>query len=162
MGSNVHLFAGEDFKFLGRSNADPGNFSDWKDNVNDDIVVFRKGERILSWAEVAADNGDRNLSMRLELHLIDASSVMIYLTRVPLNMDELEEISEKWEVSKDSNKIPVVTCKVGSLPDQKDHGLVAKLFVKEPSSHKAGMGIYPLLEQVLFYVTSTNLYRFDL
>ena len=105
----------------------------------------------MSWAEMAADqDGNRDLSMRLELFLVDTSSVLIHLTKVPMCMEELDEIAEKWETSKDGDKIPVTTSRVGSS-DNKEHGLLSKFFVKEPSNHKAGWGIYPLLEQVIYF-----------
>ena len=153
----ILCFQGKDFKFSARDGALPSNFSDWKDSVDDDIVTFHKGDRILSWAEMTHDNGDQNLSMRLEVHLVDAKTVMIYLTRVPVSSEDLEAISEQWEIDKNSDKVPVTTCRIGSQ-DEKGQGLVEKLMVREPTSHKAGMGIYPLLEQVLSKLFSNVFY----
>ena len=124
----------------------PANFSDWKDASENNLIVLKRGETVLSWADVASESGDRNLCFRLEVHCVDTESVLLYLTRIPMAHDQLVQLAEGWEVDPNSDKIPVSTCLVGNA--RADKGLVAKLMVQEPDNHKVGMGIYPLLEQV--------------
>ena len=149
------ISVGEQFKFSHRGHDIPSNMSDWSEASADNLVTLRRGNTTISWADIATSSGDKNVCFRLEVQCVDVSTVVLYLTRIPLAHAQLIQLAERWEVEPHSDKIPVSTCLMGSTTRSRE--LVAKLMVKEPPDHKSGMGIYPLLEQVSLLVLFPDL-----
>ena len=139
---------GEDFSFSNRGSALPANFSDWIDARASNVAKIKNGNEVIPWEDILADIDDTSVSVRLEIHTTDAKTAMVYLTMIPLPLQNIINLCEKWEVDVSSDRLPVVILSTGTESCVKKGAISADLMVQEPRSMKCGMGILPLLEQV--------------
>ena len=72
----------------------------------------------------------------------------IYLTCVPLSLEEVKELAERWECDILSDRIPVTVLHTGSGQNIKRTSITAKIMVLETPGINCGMGVFPLIEQV--------------
>ena len=72
----------------------------------------------------------------------------MYLTMVPLSLEEIKDKAEEWEIDILGDRLPMAVLKTGTSQAIKKASSPAKLMVQESVQTKAGFGIFPLIEQV--------------
>ena len=103
----------------------------------------------MAWEEVIPDKEDTSVSVRLEVHTLSAKEAVVYLTMVPMSKERLVRKCEQWEVSIDSDRVPVALLPWGEGTEVKKGSIPTVLMVQEKPDWKCGFGIIGLLEQVL-------------
>ena len=141
---------GSDFVFSNRGDNIPANFSDWIDCRAANIVTLKKGDDQVPWEEIIPGVEDTSLVVRLEIHVVSVTDVMVYLTMIPLSLENLVTTIDRWEVDVASDKLPSVVLPwgTGTGNEQRRGGIKAHLMISERSSDGCGFGILPLIEQV--------------
>ena len=108
---------------------------------------IKVGEEDGDWEDIV-DGKEVNASVRVEVHLVNAKSALVYLTVIPLSLDEMKEKAEKWEVDIHSDRWPMAILPTGVEQAAKRGAIQAKLMVVEAADVGAGLGLLPLIEQV--------------
>ena len=128
----------------------PGNFSDWVEGREFQGVKVTESDQVRGWDDIVTGEEKVDMCFRVELHVASVTSAMVYLTYVPMSLEDLKKKCETWEVDCNSERIPVVVMPLGKSPDHKKGGGCTELRVRETSDMKHGFGILPLIEQVDF------------
>lgn len=111
-------------------------------------MIAKIGEREVDWKDLIGGGSSPNACIRLEVHLINSKDAAIYLTCVPLSLEEVKELAERWECDILSDRIPVTVLHTGSGQNIKRTSITAKIMVLETPGINCGMGVFPLIEQV--------------
>ena len=136
------------------------NFSDIMDVSQGANVSIKMGEDEISWEEMA-DGKDLNACLRLEIHLVNISTALVYLTVIPLSLDEMKEVAERWEVDIHSDRWPMAILPVGiGQPAKKP--VKSSLMVMEKAGTGCGLGLFPLIEQVIKFAMHGSIVIFKL
>ena len=60
-------------------------------------MIAKIGEKEVDWKDLIGGGSSPNACIRLEVHLINSKDAAIYLTCVPLSLEEVKELAERWE-----------------------------------------------------------------
>ena len=105
------------------------NFSDILE-LRDAKVVIKVGDEEGSWDDIV-EGKESHACLRLEIHLVNSKSALIYLTFIPISLEEMKERSEKWEVDIHSDRWPMAIMSTGTGQSSKRGAIQAKLMVVE-------------------------------
>ena len=92
-------------------------------------MIAKIGEREVDWKDLIGGGSSPNACIRLEVHLINSKDAAIYLTCVPLSLEEVKELAERWECDILSDRIPVTVLHTGSGQNIKRTSIMAKIMV---------------------------------
>ena len=111
-------------------------------------VKFKKGNEPIDWEGICDTDKEVNFCVRLEVFLVNLREAQVYLTMVPLSLEEIKDKAEEWEIDILGDRLPMAVLKTGTSQAIKKASSPAKLMVQESVQTKAGFGIFPLIEQV--------------
>ena len=118
--------------------------SDWINAEDSQCVTLKRGDTVVPWDDITKGAG---ACIRLEFHTAaDVKGGLSYLTMVPLSHANLIKLCEKWEIDVGSPRVPVIAFQMG---DGKKKSLETSLMIQEDRNSAYGLGILPLIQQVL-------------